>query len=152
MIRFLQKTLGIFGIGYYKNADELKNNLLSKITLTKFATDWKLVVEYILSYQEKYPNNVITVKYENLQNDTFNEIQKVLKFLNANTDTKIISDIMDRTSFNKLKKGKGDDFFRKGISGDWKNYFSTYDIKLFKILAGELLMKLGYEKSRDWGV
>lgn len=41
-------------------------------------------------------------------------------------------------------------FFRKGIIGDWKNHFKDYHKDLFKEIAGDLLIKEGYEKDLNW--
>lgn len=38
-------------------------------------------------------------------------------------------------------------FKRKGVSGDWKNYFSPEDNKLFWSKAEEIMNYLGYEKE-----
>ena len=40
--------------------------------------------------------------------------------------------------------------FRKGKSGGWVNAFSRENKALFKETAGELLIKLGYEKDYEW--
>lgn len=40
--------------------------------------------------------------------------------------------------------------FRKGQIGDWKNYFDKAHINIFKEIAGDVLIELGYESSLDW--
>ncbi len=40
--------------------------------------------------------------------------------------------------------------FRRGVPGDWRNHFSKKHASLFKEVAGQLLLDLGYEKSFDW--
>jgi hypothetical protein len=40
--------------------------------------------------------------------------------------------------------------YRKGVAGDWVNHFSPDNRQYFKSNFGELLLKLGYEKSLDW--
>lgn len=40
--------------------------------------------------------------------------------------------------------------FRSGKTGGWKGYFTDDHKKLFKDVAGDLLVRLGYEKSNDW--
>ena len=40
--------------------------------------------------------------------------------------------------------------FRSGKTGDWKKYFKDEHKKIFKEVAGELLVQLGYEKDNDW--
>jgi hypothetical protein len=40
--------------------------------------------------------------------------------------------------------------FRSGKTGGWKDHFGEADKKLFKSVAGDLLIRLGYEKNNDW--
>jgi hypothetical protein len=40
--------------------------------------------------------------------------------------------------------------FRSGKSGGWKEHFTEEHKRLFKEVTGDLLIRLGYEKSDDW--
>lgn len=40
--------------------------------------------------------------------------------------------------------------FRSGKTGGWKQHFTDKHKKLFKEVAGDLLVRLGYEKNNDW--
>jgi hypothetical protein len=40
--------------------------------------------------------------------------------------------------------------FRSGKTGEWKKYFTDEHKKIFKNLAGDLLIKFGYEKDNNW--
>ncbi len=40
--------------------------------------------------------------------------------------------------------------FRSGKTGEWKQHFTEEHKKLFKDVAGDLLVKLGYESNYDW--
>ncbi|MEW6287184.1 MAG: sulfotransferase domain-containing protein [Chloroflexota bacterium] len=40
--------------------------------------------------------------------------------------------------------------FRSGKTGGWKQYFTDEHKSLFKEVAGDLLVRLGYEKNNDW--
>jgi hypothetical protein len=40
--------------------------------------------------------------------------------------------------------------FRKGQPGNWKDYFTPANKILFKEMAGDLLIQLGYERDQDW--
>lgn len=40
--------------------------------------------------------------------------------------------------------------FRSGKAGEWKKYFTEEHKQIFKDAAGDLLVKLGYEKNNDW--
>ena len=40
--------------------------------------------------------------------------------------------------------------FRSGNTGGWKQHFTDEHKSLFKEVAGDLLVRLGYEKNNDW--
>jgi hypothetical protein len=40
--------------------------------------------------------------------------------------------------------------YRKGVAGDWRNYFTPQVTAAFKERYGDLLIALGYERGRDW--
>jgi hypothetical protein len=40
--------------------------------------------------------------------------------------------------------------FRSGKTGEWKKYFTDEHKQLFKDVAGDLLIRLGYEQSNAW--
>jgi sulfotransferase 6B1 len=40
--------------------------------------------------------------------------------------------------------------FRSGKTGEWKRHFTLEHKKIFKDVAGDLLIRLGYEKDTDW--
>lgn len=41
-------------------------------------------------------------------------------------------------------------FVRKATFGDWVNYFNAADGKAFKKIAGQTLVRLGYESGLNW--
>jgi hypothetical protein len=40
--------------------------------------------------------------------------------------------------------------FRAGQTGGWHEFFTEEHKKLFKDVAGDLLVRLGYEQGNDW--
>ena len=40
--------------------------------------------------------------------------------------------------------------FRSGKTGEWKKYFTDEHKRIFKDVAGDLLIRLGYEEDSDW--
>jgi len=40
--------------------------------------------------------------------------------------------------------------FRSGKTGEWKKHFTDEHRKIFKEVAGDLLIRLGYEANNDW--
>lgn len=64
--------------------------------------------------------------------------------------------IIARNAFDRLSLGRlpGQEnerhHYRKGVAGDWRNYFSPELTASFKDRYGDLLIELGYEKDYDW--
>jgi hypothetical protein len=40
--------------------------------------------------------------------------------------------------------------FRSGKAGGWRTQFSQENKQIFKDIAGDLLIQLGYESNHDW--
>jgi len=40
--------------------------------------------------------------------------------------------------------------FRSGQAGGWRQHFTTHHKQLFKQVAGDLLIRLGYEQNQNW--
>lgn len=65
-------------------------------------------------------------------------------------------EIVLASRFENLTKGRkrGEENLhaheRKGVSGDWRNYFSVKVKDVFKARYGALLVATGYEKDLDW--
>jgi hypothetical protein len=64
--------------------------------------------------------------------------------------------IVERHSFRRKSGGrkKGEEnrshHYRKGVPGDWVNYFDDKLKQSFKDRYGDLVVQLGYENDYDW--
>jgi hypothetical protein len=114
------------------------------------AEEWS---NYIASWSD---HACFTIRYEDFLADTVSSLRR---FLNSITEETYSEEDIQNTvakfsrknfsaSFDKVFKHNS--FVRKGISGDWINYFSRKNIDSFKSIAGNTLILLGYEKSMDW--
>jgi hypothetical protein len=102
-------------------------------------------------YGERY----LEILYEDLLLDPPAVFGRVLEFLGASSDDRVIERCLRSSSFERASKrstGQEDSssFFRKGVVGDWRDVFTKRDRELYKELAGERLVEFGYEKSHDW--
>ena len=106
---------------------------------------------------------IIVVRYEKLVDDPQIELSKVLEYLEMNLPDGLISAIIKRNQFDRLsrgrkfwdksrRRGQADprSHFRKGIVGDWTNYLNESQKILFKEVAGDKLIELGYENDLNW--
>jgi len=101
-------------------------------------------------------SNYAEVRYEDLLERPHEEVRRLVGFLGADTGEKAVERAVSSASFEKLSKGRErgqedtSSFYRKGVSGDWKNHFTERDKEIYKEEAGELLIRLGYEKDDGW--
>ena len=101
-------------------------------------------------------DNYAEVRYEDLLENTEEETGRLLEFLGVDAGKESVRRCIEAASFEKMSGGRKpgeedpDSFYRKGIAGDWKNVFTGRDRQVFKEAAGDLLIKLGYEKDNDW--
>lgn len=110
-------------------------------------------MEAHLAGAERHP--VFACGYESLLADGAPVAESLFRFLGLRHDPALIADLLERSSFRFYagrERGQEDRkrFYRKGIAGDWKNHFTAEDRALFKDLAGDLLIRLGYEQNLDW--
>jgi hypothetical protein len=100
--------------------------------------------------------NYTEVRYEDLLERPNEEVSRLARFLGADTSEKAVQQAVDSASFERLSKGRErgqedtSSFYRKGVAGDWKNYFTERDKEIYKEEAGKLLIRLGYERDLDW--
>lgn len=62
---------------------------------------------------------------------------------------------VETTSFERVtnrKRGEEQSsaFLRKGVAGDWREVFTERDKEIFKEVAGDFLIRLGYKEDNNW--
>ena len=95
------------------------------------------------------PTDVHNVRYEEVHQDTEAARIKMYEFLEV--DPSLAADL----SFNTqpgFEKEMPNRFLRKGAVGDWRNYMSPETIEIFNQQAGEIMLRLEYIDSLNWGV
>jgi len=102
---------------------------------------------------------IMLIRYEDLNRYTYDTIKKILYYWHLPADDGFISQLI-RTKLSSerdLKKecrksvgGRLSSTARKGIVGDWRNYFKETHKNEFKNIAGDLLISLGYERDYNW--
>jgi hypothetical protein len=107
-------------------------------------------------------DRVCLMSFEELKLDKAAAILKILECLGLlpSIDPKVIENAIVENSDQrytdslKIKEARLDqlDLVRdkRGISGAWVDTFSPADKMLFKKIAGDFLIELGYEKDFDW--
>lgn len=98
--------------------------------------------------------------YEELLQSPQTLMEQMFDEMKLKVSTQKCSQIIKSNTFDRLSGGrvKGQEntgsFFRKGVAGDWRNYFGEREIERFKTENNggwnKLLVRLGYETSDDW--
>ena len=98
--------------------------------------------------------NIPTIKYENLLNDTFGELtpamEKALIPFDSNKLEEGIKYFSFKAAVNKTKNNREQRFLRKGVAGDWCNYFNKRTARVVHELFGDAMAALGYENDNTW--
>ncbi len=143
-------------LGTAITADRAKENMAGFI---RFMTSSNIASRdyrsHILEWK-KHRDKYITMRYEDMLADTTSELARAVESLTHKTpDNDMIRRAVQQHDFTRLtkrKKGEEDhkSFIRKGVSGDWRNYFTAESAHVFDEYAGDLLLELGYENDPEW--
>jgi len=94
------------------------------------------------------------LRYEDLQSEPEVTFHKVLEFLNVDdSGPEVLQHCLAAADFKQLSGGRErgeedvDSFFRKGVSGDWRNHLSEEQSAAFCAASGGLMVELGYTNS-----
>ena len=92
---------------------------------------------------------VLTIHFEDLIHNRAATLTSIMDHLlnraPLQTTRQLILDSLE-TSINPKKSPT----FRSGKTGEWKKHFTDEHKKIFKEVAGDLLIRLGYEKDGNW--
>jgi hypothetical protein len=85
-------------------------------------------------------------RYEDLKNDTFEEVRRLVSGLAPAGDGLIRQAVAAASAENLRKRDPSlSRHIRKASTGDWKNHLSERHLELFRAHHGDLIQKLGYE-------
>ncbi len=137
----------------YESIEDNLPSFIEKLFLLKIYPrfNWQ---EFIISFYGK--KNILWIKYEDLLSNTFDSMYSLLGKLDKNeVDKDKLMKIIEKYTFKRMVKNYQTDdpkssFLRKGIAGDWKNYFNRTSAEMIDFYAGEGLKLMGYEENRNW--
>jgi hypothetical protein len=94
--------------------------------------------------------NVKVFRYENFASDNYSFLVSLFNYLKIEMPEAELHALYVNNSFERITKGRyqgteeKDAHYRKGVSGDWKNYFDQSLMSHFRKVTGDLLETLGY--------
>lgn len=93
--------------------------------------------------------SVLTIHFEDLINDRAAALNRIVDHFLTRVPLQVPrAQILEalESSINPSRSPT----FRSGKTGEWKKHFTSEHKRIFKEVAGDLLVTLGYEKSNDW--
>ncbi len=117
--------------------------------------------EFCLSRLEQWfrCTDACQTRYEDLQRQPAAELHRIVGFLGIVAGDEAIQRVVQKHTFEaKSRRKPGQEArssaMRKGISGDWRNYFDPECVQMFKHEKegrwNKLLVDMGYERTLDW--
>ncbi len=126
------------------------NRFFDDDAIEQWATDWRDVA---LLFEKTAPD--LQIRYETMKTELESELQNIFKLLEIDASPVVAETCLKATTFHQLTGRRAGDErplekTRKGIIGDWKNYFTRQDGQRFNEIAGDALHRLGYVSDNTW--
>jgi hypothetical protein len=119
---------------------------------------WQEHVDGWLDSPANAAGNVLMVRYEDMKANAAEELRRAADFLGVRVTAEKIVDAVDAGSLDSMKSrekessgivhreaGETIPVVRKGVVGDWQNYFSPNDLIMFNRVARSAMSRLGYD-------
>jgi hypothetical protein len=135
-----------------------QRSIFTKTFLRRTASGWVTsLTETDTEGRRLYGKRYTQLRYEDLLEHPFEEMARIWKFLGV----KKVDHFLEKAVRAELKTNPDEEwqqrrnesiasFLPKGQVGNWHSLFTDHDREIFKEIAGELLVKWGYEKGLDW--
>jgi len=93
--------------------------------------------------------SVMTIHFEDLINDRAAALNRIIDHFLARVPLHAPRELILEGLESSINP-KRSPTFRSGKTGEWKKHFTEEHKKIFKDVAGDLLIRLGYEKDQNW--
>lgn len=133
-----------------------EKSIFTKKEITHLTESWvKNINETEQKGKEIYGDQYHSLRFEDLTEKPFETISVIWKFLGVETEgmEKIVESEMRKNPDADWQKKVASELIsplEKGKSGSWKDLFTEEDKNIFKGIAGDELIKWGYEKDFNW--
>lgn len=93
--------------------------------------------------------SVLKIHFEDLVNDRAETLNRIADHFLARVPLQTPRNLILESLGSSINPAKSPTF-RSGKTGEWRKYFTSDHKKIFKDIAGDLLVRLGYEKDGNW--
>ena len=93
--------------------------------------------------------SVMTIHFEDLIHDRLGTLNHIIDHFLARVPLQAPRQLILEALESSINPRRSPTF-RSGKTGEWKKYFTEEHKKIFKDMAGDLLVRLGYENDKYW--
>ena len=93
--------------------------------------------------------SVLKIHFEDLINDRTAMLNRILDHFLARVPLQAPRQLILESLESSINPSRSPTF-RSGKTGEWRKHFTADHKKIFKDVAGDLLVRLGYEKDNEW--
>ncbi len=133
-----------------------EKSIFTEKSIRKMAQGWvKNVVKTDQRGREVYGEQYHSLRFEDLLVKPYDTISRVWTFLGVDPAglEKVVTSEMNNNPDADWQKENANELvalLKRGKSGSWHDLFTERDKRIFKDIAGELLVTWGYEKDMNW--
>lgn len=116
----------------------------------EFADAWVYHVGRGLTFGQRNPDRYLDLSYGDLLAEPVASLGRVCRFLGVDDSAVTLASCIEAASFERMTGGRprGQEdrasYFRKGVSGDWRNHLDAETQAYFIQKAGALMQRFGY--------
>jgi sulfotransferase family protein len=93
--------------------------------------------------------SVMKIHFEDLINERAGTLNRIIDHFLARVSLSAPRQLILESLESSINPSRSPTF-RSGKTGEWKKHFTEPHKQIFKDMAGDLLVQLGYEKNNDW--
>ena len=93
--------------------------------------------------------SVMRIHFEDLIHDRAGTLNRIIDRFLERVPLQAPRNLLLESLENSINPSKSPTF-RSGKTGEWKKHFTNEHKRIFKDVAGDLLIRLGYEKDNNW--
>lgn len=136
---------------YYRSLPDFNARLNASILGRRDANiDFPNIVDRFAPYLAWLDqSSVMKIHFEELINNRVAALKRIISHFLARVPLQVPRELILESLESSINPGRSPTF-RSGKTGEWKKYFTPEHKKIFKDVAGDLLIQLEYEKNNEW--